>query len=97
MNILLSYTKFSKNFEKALTHGKIYIYMVLKYAGRAGNEYSLQIYEDIYRKIKTPKIINISLVNMKYFLVELRKTVHQQRFLLPAAARHSLLQLGLLI
>ena len=46
------------------------IYMVLKYAGRAGNEYPLQIYEDIYRKIKTPKIINIPMVNIKYFQVE---------------------------
>ena len=44
--------------------------MVLKYAGRAGNEYPLQIYEDIYRKIKMPKIINIPMVNIKYFQVE---------------------------
>ena len=29
--------------------------MVLQYAGRAGSEYPVQISEDIYRKIKTPK------------------------------------------
>ena len=71
--------------------------MVLKYIGRASNEYPLQIYEDIYRKIKTPKLINISLISMEYFLVELRKTVYQQWFYVPAAARHILLQLGLMI
>ena len=46
------------------------IYMVLKYAGRAGNEYPLQIYEDIYRKIKTPKKINIPMANINYFQLE---------------------------
>ena len=46
------------------------IYMDLKYADRVGNEYPLQIYENIYQKIKTHKIINNPLVNMKYFLVE---------------------------
>ena len=44
--------------------------MVLNYAGRVGNKYPLQIYEDIYQKKKTPKIINISLVNIKYFQIE---------------------------
>ena len=29
-------------FEKNITNEKIYIYMVLKYAGRAGNKYPVQ-------------------------------------------------------
>ena len=46
------------------------IYMVLKYAGRVGNEYPVQISEDISRKIKTPKKVNIPVVNIKYFQLE---------------------------
>ena len=53
-----------------LKNEKNKIYMVLKYAGRAGNEYPVEIYEDIYRKIKMPKKINIPMVNIKYFQLE---------------------------
>ena len=96
MNILLSYTKFS-HLKKNLKYEKNKIYMVLKYAGRAGNEYPLQIYEDIYGKIKTPKIINIPMVNIKYFQHELRHCIQQERLSLPLAARHISIQLRLLI
>ena len=70
--------------------------MALKYAGRVGNEYPVQIYEDIYRKIKTPKKINIPMVNIKYFQLEYWQSIEQERlFLAPAAVRREL-QVGLL-
>ena len=70
--------------------------MVLKDAGRVGNEFPVQISEDIYQKIKTPKKLNIPMVNIKYFQLEYWQSNEQESLYMSPAAVHREHQVRLL-
>ena len=55
-----------------------------------------KVSEDIYRKIKTPKKLNIPMVNIKYFQLEYWQSIEQKRLFLAPAAVLRELQVGLL-
>ena len=56
-----------------------------------------KVSEDIYRKIKTPKKLNIPMVNIKYFQLEYWQSNEQESLYLAPAAVHRELQVRLLI
>ena len=55
-----------------------------------------KVSEDIYRKIKTPKKLNIPMVNIKYFQLKYWQSIEQEKLFLAPAAVHRELQVGLL-